>query len=117
MPKKVNKISRSLLSWYDREARDLPWRKSGKDKQDPYKVWISEIMLQQTTVSVVIPYFNAFIKKWPTNKELSQASLSEIQRAWSIKPSIGTHPFEVVDLFNSVGNSVDELIVNVGSLF
>lgn len=83
MPKKVNKISRSLLSWYDREARDLPWRKFGKDKQDPYKVWISEIMLQQTTVSVVIPYFNAFIKKWPTNKELSQASLSEIQRAWS----------------------------------
>ena len=83
MPKKVNKISRSLLSWYDREARDLPWRKFGKDKQDPYKVWISEIMLQQTTVSVVIPYFKAFIKKWPTNKELSQASLSEIQRAWS----------------------------------
>ena len=83
MPKKVNKISRSLLSWYDREARDLPWRKFGKDKQDPYKVWISEIMLQQTTVSVVIPYFNAFIKKWPTNKLLSQASLSEIQRAWS----------------------------------
>ena len=83
MPKKVNNISESLLSWYDQNARCLPWRKFGKDKQDPYKVWISEIMLQQTTVPVVVPYFNSFIKRWPTNQELSQASLSEIQKIWT----------------------------------
>ena len=55
-------ISEKLLKWYDHNARILPWRVFGEAKVDPYKVWISEIMLQQTTVNAVIPYFNLFIQ-------------------------------------------------------
>ena len=54
-------ISERLLDWYDRERRELPWRYGPGVKADPYKVWLSEIMLQQTTVKAVIPYFQAFI--------------------------------------------------------
>ena len=84
MFKHETQVIKFLLQWYSVNARNLPWRKKNNlNLPDPYFVFVSEYMLQQTTVSVVIPYFNAFIKKWPTNKELSQASLSEIQRAWS----------------------------------
>ena len=76
-------ISEKLLKWYDHNARILPWRVFGEAKVDPYKVWISEIMLQQTTVNAVIPYFNLFIQKWPTNKILCKADLSEILNIWS----------------------------------
>ena len=76
-------ISEKLLKWYDYNARILPWRVFGEAKVDPYKVWISEIMLQQTTVNAVIPYFNLFIQKWPTNKILCKADVSEILNIWS----------------------------------
>ena len=73
---KLELISEKLLKWYDHNARMLPWRVFGCSKVDPYKVWISEIMLQQTTVNAVIPYFNLFIQKWPTNKSLSKSDLN-----------------------------------------
>ena len=76
-------ISEKLLKWYDHNARILPWRVFGRVKVDPYKVWISEIMLQQTTVNAVIPYFKLFIQKWPTNSTLCKADLSEVLNIWS----------------------------------
>ena len=78
-----NKISILLLKWYDKFGRDLPWRVKGNQKPNPYKVWISEIMLQQTTVKTVIPYYEKFILKWPDIFSLSLASQSEIMSMWS----------------------------------
>lgn len=68
-----------LLSWYNQNKRDLPWRKT----QDPYKIWISEVMLQQTTVKAVIPYYEKFLKKFPTVKALSKASIKEVYTYWA----------------------------------
>ena len=62
MSKNQKIISDKLLKWYDKNARLLPWRLFGGAKPDPYKIWISEIMLQQTTVQTVIPYFKLFIE-------------------------------------------------------
>lgn len=75
-------ISNHLLNWYDQHGRTLPWRAKGKQKPDPYHVWISEIMLQQTTVAAVIPYFLSFTKRWPTIKDFSKASLDDVLHAW-----------------------------------
>ena len=80
--------SKILLSWYQENARILPWRISPKEsilgkKPDPYKVWISEIMLQQTTVATVIPYFKSFIRKWNCIEKLSRANESEILGFWA----------------------------------
>lgn len=77
-----------LISWYDRHARPLPWRISPRDgltgvRQDPYKVWLSEIMLQQTTVAAVIPYFEKFIARWPTVGDLASASDDDVRAAWA----------------------------------
>ena len=76
-------LSQRLLPWYDKHKRSLPWRldKEGKHP-DPYHVFLSEIMLQQTTVTAVIPYFLNFIQKWPTISHLGQSSLDEILHAW-----------------------------------
>ncbi|PZT87875.1 MAG: A/G-specific adenine glycosylase, partial [Citromicrobium sp.] len=60
-------VSDILLEWYDAHARDLPWRsRPGAAAPDPYHVWLSEVMLQQTTVAAVKPYFAAFLDRWPT---------------------------------------------------
>ncbi|WP_077624360.1 A/G-specific adenine glycosylase [Sediminibacillus massiliensis] len=67
-----------LIDWFQTVQRDLPWR---KDK-DPYKVWVSEIMLQQTKVDTVIPYFNRFIDKFPTLDDLAAADEQEVLKAW-----------------------------------
>lgn len=76
-------LSRQLLPWYDKHKRSLPWRLNKEGKHpDPYHVFLSEIMLQQTTVTTVIPYFLNFIQKWPTISHLGQASLDEILHAW-----------------------------------
>jgi A/G-specific adenine glycosylase len=72
-----------LLAWYDAHGRDLPWRKKGGDRADPYHVWLSEIMLQQTTVAAVIPYFHKFIQRWPTVAKLAVADLDEVLAAWA----------------------------------
>ncbi|HEY4551108.1 MAG TPA: A/G-specific adenine glycosylase, partial [Bacillus sp. (in: firmicutes)] len=63
----IEGFSRDLIGWFNDEKRDLPWRKD----QDPYKIWVSEIMLQQTRVDTVIPYFNRFIDQFPTIEALS----------------------------------------------
>ena len=69
---------RRMLRWFDAHARDLPWRRTS----DPYRVWISEIMLQQTQVATVIPYYDRFIKRFPTAKVLAAASEEEVLRHW-----------------------------------
>ncbi|MEJ1157821.1 A/G-specific adenine glycosylase [Prosthecomicrobium sp. N25] len=78
----------ALLAWYDRHARRLPWRVSPKDRAagilpDPYRVWLSEIMLQQTTVTAVKPYFEAFLARWPTVAALAAADEAEVMKAWA----------------------------------
>jgi len=73
----------SLLDWYDRERRDLPWRYGPGERADPYKVWLSEIMLQQTTVKAVIPFFIEFVRRWPTVKRLAKAGLDDVLAAWA----------------------------------
>ncbi|GAB7389324.1 A/G-specific adenine glycosylase [Bacillaceae bacterium] len=74
----ISGFQRDLLDWFARNQRDLPWR---KDK-DPYKIWVSEIMLQQTRVETVIPYFNRFIEKFPTLEALAAADTDEVLKAW-----------------------------------
>jgi A/G-specific adenine glycosylase len=73
----------ALLAWYDRHRRDLPWRALPGEPADPYKVWLSEIMLQQTTVTAVKPYFLGFLARWPSVGLLAQASGEEVMRAWA----------------------------------
>ena len=75
--------SNLLLKWYDRHARHLPWRVRGKAKVDPYAVWLSEIMLQQTTVEAVKSYYAKFLAFWPNVRALAQAPSEEIMRAWA----------------------------------
>ncbi len=75
-PNKI--IAANLLRWYCRNARNLPWRKT----KDPYKIWISEVMLQQTTVKTVIPYYEGWIKTFPAVQEVARASLQKVLRIW-----------------------------------
>ncbi len=72
-----------LLRWYDNHARVLPWRMKQGVKPDPYKVWLSEIMLQQTTVAAVKKYYVLFISQWPTVKALANADREAVMRAWA----------------------------------
>jgi A/G-specific adenine glycosylase len=73
-----------LLHWYDAHARDLPWRAPpGAVAMDPYKVWLSEIMLQQTTVATVGPYFRKFITLWPTVEALAAAPVDDVLKEWA----------------------------------
>ncbi len=72
-----------LLAWYDRHRRVLPWRAPKGQVQDPYRVWLSEIMLQQTTVQAVGPYFAKFLKKWPNVKALARAEQDDVLAAWA----------------------------------
>jgi A/G-specific adenine glycosylase len=71
-----------LLAWYDRHARVLPWRARPGEPADPYRVWLSEIMLQQTTVVAVGPYFRDFLARWPTVHDLAAADLDAVLHAW-----------------------------------
>lgn len=71
-----------LLAWYDRHARSLPWRARPGERADPYRVWLSEIMLQQTTVVAVGPYFRDFLARWPTICDLAAADLDAVLHAW-----------------------------------
>ncbi len=73
----------ALLHWYDAHRRDLPWRAKPGLTADPYRVWLSEIMLQQTTVKAVIPYFRAFLDRWPTLDALARAPLDDVLAAWA----------------------------------
>lgn len=77
-----------LLAWYDAHARDLPWRipperSRAGDRPDPYHIWLSEVMLQQTTVAAVIPYFEHFTQRWPTVEDLAAAEDADVMGAWA----------------------------------
>ena len=78
----IRRLRRQLLAWYDRHRRDLPWRAGPGQTADPYHVWLSEIMLQQTTVATVTPYFARFLKRWPSLDALAAADLDEVLHAW-----------------------------------
>ncbi len=73
----------ALLAWYAVDKRVLPWRYSTGDRPDPYRVWLSEIMLQQTTVAAVKPYFASFTARWPTVAALAAADEADVMRAWA----------------------------------
>jgi A/G-specific adenine glycosylase len=75
-------FARRLIDWYDRNQRNLPWRASPGNAVIPYHVLVSELMLQQTQVATVIPYFNAFIKRWPTIVALAAAEEQEVLARW-----------------------------------
>ncbi|PWW01899.1 A/G-specific DNA-adenine glycosylase [Hoeflea marina] len=84
----TNRIAAPLLDWYDRHHRSLPWRVSPPDRahgvvNDPYRVWLSEIMLQQTTVPAVMAYFESFVRQWPTVAALAAAPTEEVMKAWA----------------------------------
>ncbi|MCU0704505.1 MAG: A/G-specific adenine glycosylase [Fimbriiglobus sp.] len=71
-------LARPLLTWFDRHQRPLPWRHS----RDPYRIWVSEVMLQQTTVAAVVPYFHRFMDCFPTVSDLAAADESEVLKHW-----------------------------------
>lgn len=73
----------ALLGWYDAHGRDLPWRAPPGGTPDPYAVWLSEIMLQQTTVKAVTPYYAKFLARWPTVEALAAAPLDDVLSAWA----------------------------------
>jgi A/G-specific adenine glycosylase len=76
------KLRADLLGWYDRAGRTLPWRVKG-GRADPYRVWLSEIMLQQTTVAAVGPYFAEFLARWPDVQALAAAPREDVLEAWA----------------------------------
>ncbi|MBU0743296.1 A/G-specific adenine glycosylase [bacterium] len=84
----VPALRNALLEWYDREGRALPWRVRPEDRArgarpDPYAVWLSEIMLQQTTVSSATPYYRRFLARWPTVQDLAAADRDDVLAAWA----------------------------------
>ncbi|WP_082234830.1 A/G-specific adenine glycosylase [Halobacillus massiliensis] len=93
-----------LIDWFKREQRNLPWR----ENQDPYRVWVSEIMLQQTRVDTVIPYFNNFLTKFPTPKALAEAEEQEVLKAWE---GLGYY-----SRARNLQNAVREVVENYGGI-
>jgi A/G-specific adenine glycosylase len=77
-PPSFSTLRRKLLCWFDRNRRDLPWRVN----RDPYRIWISEVMLQQTTVAAVVPYFNQFLAAFPDVKSLAAADEQQVLKLW-----------------------------------
>ncbi len=75
----AQRIRRSLLRWFDAHKRDLPWRRT----RDPYRIWLAEIMLQQTRVPTVIPYYRRFLRAFPTMHKLARAHLNSVLRLWA----------------------------------
>ncbi len=81
----ADRIARRLAAWYRQNARDLPWRlpPGSRARPDPYRVWLSEVMLQQTTVAAVLPYYRNFTARWPDVAALAAAPDAEIMAAWA----------------------------------
>ena len=77
-PARRESLRASLLAWYDRQKRDLPWRRT----RDPYAIWLSEVMLQQTQVATVIPYWERFLQRFPTVEALAAAPLTDVLAGW-----------------------------------
>ena len=110
----TNKI---ILNWYDKEKRNLPWREPNKNKIDVYRVWISEIMLQQTTVLAVIPYFKKFILRFPNINILAESKIEDVLTYWaglgyySRARNLHKCAKEIVENFNGVfPNQIEKLI-------
>ncbi|OYW36503.1 MAG: A/G-specific adenine glycosylase [Brevundimonas sp. 12-68-7] len=84
-PADIAKLRSALLDWYDAHARALPWRRppGSTDRVDPYRVWLSEVMLQQTTVPHATPYFERFTARWPTVSDLAAAEDGDLMAAWA----------------------------------
>lgn len=80
---KSARIAEQLLGWYDRARRDLPWRMPPGELADPYLVWLSEIMLQQTTVKAVAPYYARFLARWPDVEALAATDLDDVLKEWA----------------------------------
>jgi len=80
---KPREIARRVLSWWDVHRRDLPWRAAAGETPDPYRVWLSEILLQQTTATAAAPYFLKFVAQWPRVEALAAASLDEVMSAFA----------------------------------
>ncbi len=78
-PKELRALQRRLLAWFRRRKRDLPWRRTA----NPYCIWISEIMLQQTRVAAVVPYYERFLRRFPTARALARVKPSEVLRLWA----------------------------------
>ena len=76
----VMALRSSLIHWYRKQARDLPWRRS----RDPYAIWVSEIMLQQTQVSTVVPFFERFMESFPTVEKLAAATEAAVLKRWEL---------------------------------
>ncbi len=79
----MNRMTDKMLRWYARHARALPWRAPPGQRPDPYHVWLSEIMLQQTTVATVRKRFDDFVRRWPTLRALAEAPREEVLAAWA----------------------------------
>jgi len=77
------RLSEKLLNWYDANRRAFPWRYGEGEVADPYRVWLSEVMLQQTTTTAVVPYFEKFVKRWPHVRALAGATIEEVMQAWA----------------------------------
>src|SRR5665213_858202 len=77
--KNLPKLRRHLLRWYRQNRRDLDWRRT----RDPYRIWLSEIMLQQTRVTAVIPYYRKFVTRFPTLRHLAKARIDSVLRYWA----------------------------------
>ncbi|KGR77805.1 A/G-specific adenine glycosylase [Ureibacillus sinduriensis] len=99
-----NEFRHNLVEWFNNEKRDLPWRHTS----DPYKIWVSEVMLQQTRVDTVIPYYNRFLDKYPTIQDLAYAPEEELLKMWeglgyySRARNLQAGVKEVVEKYNSV---------------
>ena len=83
MNAKRSSVADRLLAWYDRHRRALPWRAEPGVTADPYRVWLSEVMLQQTTVAAVRPRFEAWVARWPTFEALAAAEEADVMAAWA----------------------------------
>lgn len=82
-PRELAKFQRSLLAWYRRHRRHLPWRALPGETRDPYRIWVAEIMLQQTRIAAVLPYYANFLEKFPDVASLARAPQPEVLRLWS----------------------------------
>lgn len=83
MDAKRSSVAADLLGWYDAHRRDLPWRARPGEFPDPYRVWLSEVMLQQTTVAAVRPRFAAWLQRWPSFADLAAADAGDVMAAWA----------------------------------
>src|SRR5215468_1269324 len=79
----IREKSAALLSWFDRHRRVLPWRAAPGEVADPYRVWLSEIMLQQTTVTAVAPYYLRFVARFPSLTALAQGDIQDVLKLWA----------------------------------